>query len=1304
MARLFVVIGGLIVLALTAALVAPYFIDWTPYRADFEREAGRILGRQVTVRGEASARLLPFPSVSFSDVTVAGVAPGETVMTIETFSMDAELAPFLSGDIHIFDMRLVRPQLLVNLAADGSIDWTVRPSAPVGASHISLEKLTITDGRVDLHHEAGARTHHLSEINADISARALTGPWRMDGSLKLDGMALALNASTGQVDGEGGLRLRLQARPQSYPFVLETDGSASIKDNAAQYAGSFRLNGPVAAQPPATGTRQEPPLMRLSGAFNLDHAALAVPEFRVETGAIEDPYIAEGTASFDLGTEPRFLVRADGAQFRLGGGADDGAGRFSLRERLSAFHEILRDLPRPAIPGRVELALPAVVAGDTTVRDVHVIAEPSETGWSVASAGATLPGRTTLEASGELTIAEQPSFDGSLLVAVGQPSGFASWLAQDVDDAIRRLPAAGFSATVSLKPERQTFSDLELVMGEAKFSGKLDNYTPSGLRSTVSLQLDGDQLDIDDMAAFASLFVSDSGEMRLSDRDVELEIAAGPVTAGDLRADKLDVALRLKEDRLEIDRLAIGELEGTNISATGTLHDLSATPSGKIDSSIIATDLAPLAEALAKRFPDNLFAAGFWQRAQAYPGLYEDASIRVVASLSGEGAPKGELSLEAAGEAGGTTLALTAKLHDASAVSRHTPLSLLLTADSAEAPALYALLGLPALPLDFAGPAQAKLIFDGVPATSGKTNFSMTGEGLAFSFEGQASHNEETGLSLNGAGKLAADDLDPWLAIAGVGLPGMGFGLPASLAADIDIDDGLLVLSGLHGTAADSSLNGDINARLRDGVPHLTGALALADFDLAPVAEMIIGAPALVAQNQGWPDAPFATEALPPFTAELDLAVDRLAAGTFAKAQDAQITLRLERDGFSLNNLHASMFDGAIDGFVEFRNDRGAGFLSGQISLDQANLPQLIGNAGLSGQTSLTASATASGKSVSSMVASLAGSGAANLHDLSISGLAPQAFASLLAQADTFGPQISTEAVTGFAPELVQDGLFKSEEDVELAFTVANGTLRVPPLRLVAQGAALSGETRADLSEGLVAADVMLTYDAGKEALAGSEPSVRFSLTGPRDAPHVEIDTQPLAQFLTQRALELEHQRVEAMQAVLLEKQRLRRETRYYAALATQRREAAEEALRLEQERLQQEQEERERLRQQEEDAARRKAADDEARLQQEAREAAAQAVREAAERERLAEQRLRDEVEALLRSGQTAPAMSDWPADNTGSPAAPVDAPAQLPAQLPDQLPERLNVTPMHAPRGQPSEAFGSVDSILRALDIEPY
>src|SRR5690606_18267755 len=173
LARLFVIFGGLFVLALTAALVAPHFVDWSSYRAAFEREAGAILGRKVTVHGEATASILPFPSVTFSDVEVGGGPNGAPAMTAETFSMDAELAPLLSGEFRIFDMRLVRPKATIGIAADGAVDWAVRPSSPFDAAQISIEKLTITEGEIDILHAGSGRMHRLSEVNSELSARSL---------------------------------------------------------------------------------------------------------------------------------------------------------------------------------------------------------------------------------------------------------------------------------------------------------------------------------------------------------------------------------------------------------------------------------------------------------------------------------------------------------------------------------------------------------------------------------------------------------------------------------------------------------------------------------------------------------------------------------------------------------------------------------------------------------------------------------------------------------------------------------------------------------------------------------------------------------------------------------------------------------------------------------------------------------------------------------------------------------------------------------------------------------------------------
>ncbi len=61
LSRILVTIGGLLVVALFAALIAPYFVDWTNFRREFEAQATQILGKPVVVHGSVDARLLPFP-------------------------------------------------------------------------------------------------------------------------------------------------------------------------------------------------------------------------------------------------------------------------------------------------------------------------------------------------------------------------------------------------------------------------------------------------------------------------------------------------------------------------------------------------------------------------------------------------------------------------------------------------------------------------------------------------------------------------------------------------------------------------------------------------------------------------------------------------------------------------------------------------------------------------------------------------------------------------------------------------------------------------------------------------------------------------------------------------------------------------------------------------------------------------------------------------------------------------------------------------------------------------------------------
>ena len=160
-----------------------------------------------------------------------------------------------------------------------------------------------------------------------------------------------------------------------------------------------------------------------------------------------------------------------------------------------------------------------------------------------------------------------------------------------------------------------------------------------------------------------------------------------------------------------------------------------------------------------------------------------------------------------------------------------------------------------------------------------------------------------------------------------------------------------------------------------------------------------------------------------------------------------------------------------------------------------------------------------------------------------------------------------------------------------------------------------------------------LEFDPGDDALTGAEPVAEFSWSGKPGENEPQFDTDPLARFFIQRALEIEQARVEAMQAALMEKQRLRREVRYFAALETERARLAEEArLKAEEEaRLKAEEEARLKA---EEDA--RLKAEEDARLKAEAEE------KEAAAAKAAAEEAARRKAEEEARKAEAKPAQAE--------------------------------------------------------------
>ena len=107
------------IIALIAALVGPYFIDWNQFRPQFEAEATRIVGAPVRVGGKLDARLLPAPSLQLRSVVVGGANDLGKVRA-DKLDVEFSLGSLMRGEVRATELTINGLSLDLGLDAQGA--------------------------------------------------------------------------------------------------------------------------------------------------------------------------------------------------------------------------------------------------------------------------------------------------------------------------------------------------------------------------------------------------------------------------------------------------------------------------------------------------------------------------------------------------------------------------------------------------------------------------------------------------------------------------------------------------------------------------------------------------------------------------------------------------------------------------------------------------------------------------------------------------------------------------------------------------------------------------------------------------------------------------------------------------------------------------------------------------------------------------------------------------------------------------------------------------------------------------------
>lgn len=1149
-------IAGLVVLALFAALVAPYFVDWTGFRQDFERRASLILGKKVEVHGAVSARLIPFPSVTMEDVTIGRDDDGKPLVTAARFAMDMEIAPFLSGEARIFEMRIIEPKVHIALQKDGTLDWAKTGNPSIPAKIVVLENVRVSGGEVTFDDHQTGRTRKLTGLDFTASAKSLTGPWHFEGKGLVDGVAGKFTINTGVRDAKGELRVASHITPDALPVTADLEGTLRLVDLKLRYDGTF--NAGYGAKKPGDAAP-----VRIKGAFELASDRVRLPQYQLDMGPVSDPYSITGEATLDTGLNPQFLLTADGQQVDMNaiGASGEGAKRsrseqvLTAQQRLETFLALLADIPVPPVPGKATLKLPAIVSADTSFRDVTVVAEPNGKGWKLDQVSVELPGRTKVEANGVLDLSDKRSFKGTLTAASSQPSGLSAWLAGEVAPQIRNLNALGFSADVTIDDHVQRFDNLELAAGGAILKGHVERQVPDdGGPASLAIKLSGGDLDFDAMRAVASLATGkDTAEAFLA-QTISADLQFRNLASQGLVASDVATNLSLKGGKLQIDKLTIGDLAGASLDLTGSAAGSVAAPVLDLKGRLKSADPRAFLLLAERSLPHHPAISALAHNAH----YFADTNIGFELAAGRSGSWPFSATLQ--GTTNGTKVAFKLQGQDVS-LSPGTNLDIELNAENDNYAALMGQAGFTLLPMleGSHGAASVKITRSGanpaqivLNAQTGTTGFNAKGTG-----------NLSAAHFLEGQYKILLDseDIEPFLLVTGNSLPNIGDGLPLSVTATLDVKPDAYVVSSLAGKALDENVAGSLTLG-RDAARLLTGDLSVKSLDAGWLAELVSGP--LKDANGGFSAQAFPAPANGPFSADLRLSAANFWLGYGTPIRDFSGRFRYGAGAVAIEDASGQFAGGAATGALSLTVGEGQGFLRGKFKVKEADLGKLSWRTGddtpiVSGNADIALGIESSGANARQLAAQLSGSGSVSIPALQISGFNGGALPAILAGADKIDGDINAGKVASMAAPIIIKGQTRVE-NVALPLSISSGRLMVQNARAENPEMRLSFDGSVGIAEGTLRGDLRASFKPGVDEVAGAEPALTLRFGGTVASPTSSLDATELANYLSLRAFERERRKADLLQGRLAERQRLRREAIYYRGLDEAREKARIEA------------------------------------------------------------------------------------------------------------------------------------------------
>ncbi len=260
-----IVIGFVFIVVLLGGALAmvPSFIDWSKYKPEIISRLHDSTGYDLAINGALSLKTLPSPHLLVENLSLTAPSGKAPLLVLDRAEVSVALFPLLSGRVVVDKVSLLKPQIKLEVAADGTQSWMPPASAkaapssgapasapaatpataptqqqPAGTAGnaVSLNGVDIENGSFLYTDHRNGKSYALDKLNLSLHADTLSGPFSVNGDFSYGGQNIKLSLKSGRAEN-GSDSVSLQAAVEipglssriSYSGVVVIKGDQGVQ-------------------------------------------------------------------------------------------------------------------------------------------------------------------------------------------------------------------------------------------------------------------------------------------------------------------------------------------------------------------------------------------------------------------------------------------------------------------------------------------------------------------------------------------------------------------------------------------------------------------------------------------------------------------------------------------------------------------------------------------------------------------------------------------------------------------------------------------------------------------------------------------------------------------------------------------------------------------------------------------------------------------------------------------------------------------------------------------------------------------